>query len=163
MTANDAINQTIGLSAHIVKEYLKDFTDAELLHRPGPGCNHLAWQLGHLIASNAEILKDIAPHAVVALPAGFAEAHSKDKTASDNPKGFLSKAEYLRLYDAVNAATSAEAAKLSATDLDKPAPEKWLQYFPTVGMMFLLIATHPMMHAGQIVPVRRQLGKPIVM
>ena len=34
--------------------------------------------------------------------------------------------------------------------------------FPTVGSIFTLIATHPMMHAGQFVVVRRQLGKPIV-
>jgi hypothetical protein len=27
--------------------------------------------------------------------------------------------------------------------------------------MFILIATHPMMHAGQFVPVRRALGKPV--
>jgi hypothetical protein len=34
--------------------------------------------------------------------------------------------------------------------------------FPTVGHIYLLIATHQLMHAGQFVPVRRALGKPVV-
>jgi hypothetical protein len=33
----------------------------------------------------------------------------------------------------------------------------------TMVLKFSLIATHPMMHAGQFVVVRRQLGKPILM
>jgi hypothetical protein len=34
--------------------------------------------------------------------------------------------------------------------------------FPTAGHIYLLIATHGLMHAGQFVPVRRKLGKPVV-
>jgi hypothetical protein len=34
--------------------------------------------------------------------------------------------------------------------------------FPTMASMFILTATHPLMHAGQFVPVRRALGKPVV-
>ena len=41
--------------------------------------------------------------------------------------------------------------------LDAPSPESFREYFPTVGQMFTLIGTHPMMHAGQFVVVRRQL------
>jgi hypothetical protein len=49
------------------------------------------------------------------------------------------------------------------SDLDNPAPEDFRVFCPTMGDLFTLIATHPMMHAGQFVIVRRQLGKPIVM
>jgi hypothetical protein len=52
--------------------------------------------------------------------------------------------------------------ELPAADLDRPSPEPFRKRFPTVGSMLTLIATHPMMHAGQFVVVRRQLGKPIV-
>ena len=52
---------------------------------------------------------------------------------------------------------------MADADLDKPSPENFQQFCPTMGDMFTLIATHPMMHAGQFVIVRRQLGKPILM
>ena len=39
----------------------------------------------------------------------------------------------------------------------------WLSLRTGKLNMFTLIATHPMMHAGQFVVVRRQLGKPILM
>jgi hypothetical protein len=51
----------------------------------------------------------------------------------------------------------------SESDLDKEGPEAMRSFCPTVGDFFTLIATHPMMHAGQFVIVRRQLGKPILM
>ncbi len=47
-------------------------------------------------------------------------------------------------------------------DFDKAGPEPMRSLCPTMGDMFMLIATHPMMHAGQFVVVRRQLGKPVL-
>jgi hypothetical protein len=47
-------------------------------------------------------------------------------------------------------------------ELDSPAPESLRSFCPTMGHVFSLIANHPLMHAGQFVVVRRQLGKPIV-
>ena len=48
-------------------------------------------------------------------------------------------------------------------DLDKPCPAPIVKFAPTWGALFLLMATHLTMHAGQFVAVRRKLGKPIVM
>ena len=31
--------------------YLEDLSDKEMLHRACPGCNHINWQVGHLIVS----------------------------------------------------------------------------------------------------------------
>jgi hypothetical protein len=48
---------------------------------------------------------------------------------------------------------------LSDEDLEKPSPEAMREYAPTVGSIFALQATHTMMHSGQWVVVRRQLGR----
>ena len=40
--------------------------------------------------------------------------------------------------------------------------EAMRDYAPTIGAVFNLIGLHAMMHAGQFVPVRRMLGKPIL-
>jgi hypothetical protein len=162
MNAKDVIRQALGTSVHVVKAYVGDLSDAEMLKRPGPGCNHVAWQLGHLIASECQLLEAVKPGAAPELPAGFAEAHSKDTSGSDDPAKFGTKQQYLDLMDKVNAASLAALDTYSETDLDQPSPEKMRKMFPTMGALFVLIATHPMMHAGQFVPVRRALGKPIL-
>jgi hypothetical protein len=162
MNTHDAIKSTLATSNMVLSSYLSDLSDADLLRRPGPGCNHLAWQLGHLIASESGLLNGIQPGAGPELPEGFAQKHSKENIASDNPDDFCTKQQYLDLSAQMHAATLELLAKFSEEDLDRPGPEHFRKMFPTVGSIFLLIATHPLMHAGQFVPVRRALGKPVV-
>jgi hypothetical protein len=140
--------------------YLADLTDADLLVRPAPGCNHIAWQLGHLIQAEHGMLEGASPGSMPKLPEGFKEKHSKEKAASDNPKDFLTKNEYLKLFQQQRAATLALLDKVTEADLDKPAPEAMRSYCPTVGSIFTMQGTHWLMHAGQWAIIRRKLGKP---
>lgn len=162
MKAQDALRATAATSKMVVTKYCEDLSDQELLTRPAAGCNHLAWQLGHLISSEHQLLESVCPGAAPELPDGFAERHSKEATASDDASQFCGTAEYLELLGKVQDATVAALDKLSDADLEQPGPEHMRPMFSTVGDIFVLIATHPMMHAGQFVPVRRALGKPIV-
>jgi len=162
MQGKDAIRAAADTSLMVFKGYLADLEDADLMRRPGEGCNHLAWQIGHLTASEVSLLESICPGKAAELPSGFAEAHSKETAGSDDPTKFLSKDEYLALMDKVRAATMEALDEIPDEQLDAPAPESFRSFCPTVGHLFTLIATHHMMHAGQIVPVRRQLGKPVV-
>jgi hypothetical protein len=126
------------------------------------GCNHLAWQLGHLISSESGLINMIRPGQGGDLPAGFREAHSKDNTASDDASQFRTKQEYLDLYRSVRESTLKVLDGATDDDLAAPGPEAFRNVFPRVLDLFNLIATHPLMHAGQFVVVRRQLGKPIL-
>ncbi len=162
MNAKDSIRGTMDMCLHVLKTYIGDMTDAELMRRPGPGCQHLAWQLGHLISSEAHLLSAVCPGAAAELPAGFAEQHSKEMKDSDDASKFCTKQQYLDLFDKTRAATLAALETLPEARLDEPGPESMRSYCPTVGALFGMIGTHPMMHAGQFVPVRRALGKPVV-
>lgn len=162
MNARDAIIAAMGMSSMVLSKYISDLDDNELTLRPGKGCNHVAWQLGHLISSEVSLLKSVCPNAHVELPSNFAEQHSKDAATSDDATKFCSKQQYLDLFSKVNAASQAELLKLSDADLDRPGPEHFKNMFPTVGHVFVLIATHGLMHAGQFVPLRRALGKPVL-
>jgi len=142
---------------------MSDLDDADLMRRPGEGCNHLAWQLGHLISSEVQLLKCIAPEQGIELPDGFADAYSKENCGNNDPAGFHGKPEYVELFDKVRAASLAALDAYAESDLDSPAPEDFSEFCPTMGDMFTLIATHPMMHAGQFVVIRRQLNKPVLM
>jgi len=138
MDAKQAIESAMNGGLTVLNKYVGDLDDADLMERPGPGCNTIAWQLGHLIASETFLVNLVCPGQGAALPEGFAEKHAKDKCDVDDPSQF------------------------PPERLDEPAPERFRSIFPTVGAVFLLIANHPMMHAGQFVPVRRRKGKPVV-
>lgn len=162
MNAKDAISSAINLSQMIMSRYLGDLSDADLMQRPGQGCNHIAFQLGHLISSQAGILNGLVPNAAPELPAGFKEKHDKANCASDNPADFCSKATYLDLMQKLNEATLKALNSIDEKELDEPSPEFLRNFLPTKGQAWMLIGTHPIMHAGQFVPVRRALGKPVV-
>ena len=153
------IKTELQLPAFVVQTYLKDLTDEDLLRRPAENANHIAWQLGHLIVAENSLNNMVCPDSMPALPEGFAEKHSKEAAASNDPGGFCTKDEYLEQMEVQRAGTLALLDKLSDEDLEKPAPEKIQQFGATVGAVIAGQSAHWMMHAGQWVVVRRQLGK----
>lgn len=156
------LKQQMDMGVFVVKQYVSDLSDADLMQRPGPGCNHLAWQLGHLISSEVSLMNIIKPGSGIELPAGFAEKHAKEAIGIDDPTQFCTKQEYLDLYDKVRAASWKTIELLTDAELDQPGPERMRAVFPKISNMVTLVGLHPMMHAGQFVPVRRRLGKPVL-
>ena len=162
MHAKDVAVQTLDFGDMVTKKYLEDLSDADLLVRPIPEMHHIAWQLGHLISSENQMVEAIAPGSSPALPEGFVAKHSKDAGKNDDPKSFLTKSEYLDAWDAQRAATKALLAKLSDAQLDEPAPETLRRMVATTGLVFNFVGAHVLMHVGQYVGVRRKCDKPIV-
>jgi hypothetical protein len=162
MNAKQAIQATMDMGNLVLTKYISDLSDADLLRRPGKGCNHLAYQLGHLISSEVGLVNAVAPGKGAKLPEGFDEKHAKDKAGVDDPKAFYTKQQYLDLLESARQSATAALNELPDAELDAPAPERIRSLCPTVANVFILIGTHPLMHAGQFVPVRRELGKPVV-
>src|SRR5262249_609324 len=74
MNGSQAIQSAIQSTQFVVTALLEDLSDADLLIRPVPGANHIAWQLGHLIDSEVQMIKDQLPGtAYPEFPAGFAK------------------------------------------------------------------------------------------
>ena len=96
------------------------------------------------------------------VPDGFAEKYKTEASSNDDPSAFDSKTELVGLMETQRAGTLAALAKLSDADLEKPAPEPLQRFGATVGAIIAGQITHWMMHAGQWVIVRRQLGKEAV-
>src|SRR5205823_3653372 len=142
MNAREAIKLSIDGGNMVSLEYLKDLTDEELMHRPHPGCNHINWQMGHLIVSENNLINQVMPGAMPALPAGFAEKYTKDTAKSDDRKSFASKAELMAVYQKQRDATLAALAKQTDADLDKPTSMPWA---PNVASVFSLQGGHWLM------------------
>jgi len=158
-TATNVIKASLETSAFVVNAYLEDLSDEELFVRPTENTNHIAWQLGHLITAENGMISQVCPGSMPDLPEGFAAQYTKETSAFDDPEKFHSKADYLRLMAEQRAATLSALEQVSDEDLDQPAPEEMREYAPTVGATFAVVATHAMMHSGQWVIVRRQLGR----
>ena len=160
MSIAEHIRASFKLPDMIVRAYLEDLTDEELLVRPASTMNHIAWQLGHLIHSENFHINSVCPESMPILPAGFSSAHSKETSASDDPSMFLAKSEYVRLMEEQRTGSLAALSRLSDEELAMPSPDDIRYFGPTVGAIFAGEPVHWMMHAGQWSVVRRSLGRP---
>ncbi len=162
MTAKDAIKTSLNSTMGIMKMFLEDLSDSDLLTRPVPNANHITWQLGHLIKSEASVPKTIPNAKSADLPDDFAAKYTKETSVVDSPAAFHTKAELLAAYDKVRAATLATLDALADAELDTSISGPMAKMVPTFGALFNLLANHTMMHTGQFSVVRRKLGKPVV-
>lgn len=162
MNARQAIRIGIDSACHIAQSYVSDLAEDELFVRPVPGANHIAWQLGHLIVSEHEMVEKTCPGSMPALPAGFADKYTAETAALDAKSAFHTKSVYMNAFEVQNSAALQALEKLTDADLDKPAPEAYRHFVKTVGELFAMQGTHWLMHAGQWAVVRRKLGhKPL--
>ena len=159
MDTKTAIKSAIDTANMISTSYLADLTDQEMMHRPAPGCNHIKWQIGHLIVSENSMINQCLPGALPELPEGFAEKYTKETAGSDNESAFDSKADLLNLHKQQREATLAALENIDPADLDKQGPEEMRSYCPTFASAFLMQDAHWLMHAGQWAVIRRQLGR----
>lgn len=159
MDTKSAIKIALDTANMISTSYLGDLTDDEMMQRPTPGCNHIKWQVGHLIASENQMINQCLPGALPELPAGFADRYSKDTAQSDDPAAFDSKQDLMGIHEKQRAATLAALEAVDTAKLSEESPESIRGYAPNVGAAFLMQDAHWMMHAGQWAVVRRQLGR----
>ncbi len=162
MNFKDSIRSSLRISDFLAKGYLADIAPDEMLHRPVPGANHIAWQLGHLIAAERGLVEAAAPNSMPALPEGFAERHRRDGTSSDNVADYLSKEEYLQLADKIRAATLEVLNGLADADFDKPVTARVPPFVNCASDCFATIGPHWALHAGQWVVIRRKLNRPVM-
>lgn len=159
MTVKDALKHNLNFCREILMGYIKDLNDADLFLRPTPTTNHIAWQLGHMIVGENFMIASVGGK-MPELPSGFTESYTKETSTSNDPKKFHTKSQYIDLLEKNRKATLAAVDASSEADFSKPSHEKMRAYAPTVFAVYHLVGSHELMHAGQFVPVRRQLGKP---
>ncbi|QEG21764.1 DinB family protein [Mariniblastus fucicola] len=162
MNVNEAIKLGIDCADMICGAYLDDLTNEEAMQRPHSGCNHVNWQIGHLIASDNAMCNGCVPGSVPALPDGFEEKYSKEKAASDNADDFIPKTELMEIYRNQRQVIKDVLAGLSEEQLSAASPESFQSYAPTVASLFSMIGSHWLMHSGQWTVLRRELGREIV-
>src|SRR4051812_16061656 len=160
MNDTDYLIATYRTQPGVLQGHLSDFSEADMVARPVPTANHVAWQLGRLINATTNLINMVTPGAMPALPADFAGKYNKEGAKQDS--GFHSKEELLKRFTQVNDASIAWMQKLTDADKAVATPEKIQGFAPNVGGLANVIPGHFMMHVGQMQVVRRKLGKPVL-
>jgi uncharacterized damage-inducible protein DinB len=159
-TVNDSLAFGLSSSALLLKRYVADLSAQEFHHRPSPNANCAAWTVGHLAMTDRRSLSRLgAP--LPELPAGFDKRFSRDE-GCPQAQDFGDVTQIVAVFDehrnrliaAVKAATPAQLEQR----LEKP-----IAMATTVGEALEFVAVHTAMHAGQIVMIRRSLGRPPLM
>ncbi|HUU85585.1 MAG TPA: DinB family protein [Phycisphaerae bacterium] len=161
MTAKEVLCDVIEFARRVTRAYLSDFTDDDLLVRPIPEMNHVAWMLGHLIRSEHSLMTRIDV-SMPDLPPGFVDNYTGETSRSDDPKLFKTKDESLALLETDRSTILTALDAMTDDELDEPVPESMHRYARTVAAVFRHVGTHELMHAGHIAAVRRKLGKPVL-
>lgn len=163
MQTKDAIVYVLNSARFITDAYLSDLNDTDILVRPAQNAHNIAWQLGHLLLSEAMMANSVKAGTSVAFPLGFEEQHGKGVSyQSESPNKFLSLAQYKELRIKQRQRVLDLIASVSEEDLALPGPDKMRGYAPTKGAVLLAIGTHELMHSGQWAVTRRVLGKEVV-
>lgn len=160
MGPKDVIRNTLDTSDFIIKSYVNDLSDAEILLRPVEGMHPIALQLGHLIVAESMFKEMIELGSSPPLPEGFQKAHDLKNVEGDDSR-FKGKDEYVKLWDQQRAATKALLDRLDDADLDDNRGGKMPPWAPTVAAALNMVGMHALNHSGQFVAVRRKLKKPI--
>lgn len=162
MNIRDALKNNIQTSQMVCGAYLGDLSDEEAMQRPHPQCNHINWQVGHIIASENQMASHCVAGSLPELPAGFAEKYTRETNGSDNPDDFVPLSQLKEIAKTQTDAVLEMIDGMAEDDFAKPAPEAMQSYAATNAAIINMIGSHWMMHAGQWVVLRRQLGRDIV-
>jgi hypothetical protein len=162
MDFKDAVRSSLAIADFLVNGYLADITAEELLDRPVPTANHIAWQLGHLIMAERHLVEVSVSGSMPELPAGWSDRYGRGQPVTDNPADYLSKGDYLQLAKDIRAATLKTLERLAPADFDKPISGSAPPWVKKAGDAFVTIGGHWILHAGQWVVLRRKLRREVM-
>jgi uncharacterized damage-inducible protein DinB len=161
MRSQEVLKKSLASTQWLLGGYLADLADADLQVVPVPGMNTIAWQLGHLIASEKALISANLPGSSYPSLPPVIERLTSGKSAKEYPQGGdLPKSQLLDLFNKVRSATIAAVESASDDDLEKATVGPVAPMAPKVADVLLLVSNHTMMHAGQFTAARRALGKP---
>jgi hypothetical protein len=160
---NEVLQRILNITYELANLLLSDFSDNDLLVRPVPKANRIAWELGHWIIREYRLIgsQNLGMN-FPQLPVGFEQQHSDATAGQEPPVGFFSKTEYTDILAAIHQATTAALARLSDTDLDAPVSGEARVWWLTLGELFAQAIYMRGAQLGQLTIARRQLGKPVL-
>ena len=161
MTAKELLLHQLNASKSMVSGLLADMQDAPLTFPTSNGGNHPTWIAGHLVYSESNLIHHML-HGETNPLIDWKPLFGSGSQPSDEPGLYPPLAELLSQWDKVREHTLQVLESLTDDDLARPAaspPPGREEFFGTFGKVFSMVATHPLMHFGQVADARRSAGR----
>jgi uncharacterized damage-inducible protein DinB len=156
-TVNESLAFGLSSSGMMLTRYVADLTAEEFHHRPSPNANCAAWTVGHLAMTDRNGLKRLgAP--LPELPEGFEKRFSRDE-GCPQAQEFGDVKQIVAVFEDHRKRLIEAVKKATQQQLDEKMP-KPIAMATTIGEALSFLGVHTAMHAGQIVMIRRSLGRP---
>ncbi|HKQ48856.1 MAG TPA: DinB family protein [Phycisphaerae bacterium] len=140
---------------------LADFEEARWFDPPAPGVGHVAWQVGHLAASQVVLVhvrcfdRTYTDH----LSAAFRDQFGRGSTPVANPAAYPAISDIRAAFDRIHQEAVELISGMSPDELDSPTTGEPHPMFNTRAEAIGMAAMHESFHAGQIALIRRLAGK----
>lgn len=140
---------------------LEDIGEANWFFMPGAGIGHVAWQVGHLAASQVALIhvRCFEKNGDECLPGGFRQTFGRGSTPSDDKGHYPSIAGIRSVFDRVHEDAVTWLAEMKEDQLAAKAGEDPHPLFETKEGAIGTAIMHECFHAGPIAMLRRLMGK----
>lgn len=158
--AKDVILAQLESGQMILDMFTKDLTDAEYYEPPMAGGNHTAWVLGHLACTEDWAVGAIAGSGP-RLPQATHKLFNGQSTCVAESSKYPPPNDLEEMFRNARAHTVEILKAFDDRKWDDPAPEGVpREFFPTMGAVWGMQATHQFWHIGHVSACRTALGKP---
>lgn len=157
--AKEVLLGQFAMSDMLIGKMTADLSDDDYFKIPVPGTNHVAWLIGHIATS-----EDSMSSAICGTTATTDEATQNLFKGGSKCVGDAAVYPARSQIDAMYRESRTNMVeKLKAFDAAKwndPSPEGWdKNFFPTLGVIWTIMGTHPFWHIGHLTVCRAALGK----
>lgn len=161
MTTLDLLIDRLQAARRWTGNLLADIEEAHWFKPPAPGVGHVAWQVGHLAASQVVLVhvrcfdKAYTDH----LSAGFRDTFGRGSKPVADPAAYPPISEIRATFDRIHRESIELISRMNPGELDSPTAGEPHPMFNTKASAIGMAALHESFHAGQIALIRRLAGK----
>lgn len=161
MKTTDLLIERLAAARRWTTTLLEDIEETRWFESPAPGIQHIAWQVGHVAASQAVLIHNRCLNIPVAqvVPESITKQFGRGSKPVGDPAAYPPLAEIRGLFDGVQADCLARIRQMTESDIDLPAYGDPHPMFAKRGEAVAMAVMHEAFHAGQIALTRRLFGK----
>ena len=161
VTTIDLLIERLVAARRWTTNLLADIEESRWFECPAPGIQHVAWQMGHLAASQAVLIHNRCLNIPVAevVPESFTKQFGRGSKPVGIAAEYPPLLEIRRMFDGVQEDCLTRIRQMTQSDLELPAYGDPHPMFAKRGEAVGMAAMHEAFHAGQIALTRRLFGK----
>lgn len=136
---------------------IRDIPPQRVCEQPGPCRNHVMWIVGHIACTDDFFLREFGGRPL-ALPEQWHKLFGGGSVPTADLARYPSFQEVRHAFRDQREALTRWLEGMSEVQLDRPVPEQWQPYAPTMRDVGHFAAWHEGYHAGQLSNLRRAFG-----